>query len=112
MANYVKVTRALELIMGIYVPGHSLSGPEIKTSNFTAAIVSAVQANKDNPLFNSAVRSALSAAVPLLNGIGAREHIPNIFDFHAPDAPLNSSPGKDLLVTKCVRRDTFATNWI
>ena len=86
--------------MGIPVPGYTLSG-SITTSNFTAAIAQAVAANS-NGLFNSEVQSALTAAIPILNGIGASQNIPNIFNFKSSTAPLNSSPGKDLLVTKCV----------
>ncbi|KAF7790215.1 hypothetical protein EIP86_001167 [Pleurotus ostreatoroseus] len=95
--NFVKVIRAIELIMGIPVPGYSLASPP-STFNFTEAIVETVNRNSGG-LLNSEVKSALRDAVPILNGIGASEKIPNIFNYYAPSAPLNSDPGKELLVT-------------
>lgn len=84
--------------MGIPVPGYSLTSPP-STFNFTEAIVETVDRNSGG-LLNSEVKSALRDAVPILNGIGATEKIPNIFNYYAPSAPLNSEPGKELLVTK------------
>ena len=101
MANYVKVTRALELIMGISVPNYSLASP-ITTSNFTAAILTATSQNNGNGLFNSEVVSALNAAVPILNGIAASQNIPNIFNYRSSTAPLNLAGGKSQLVTRSV----------
>ena len=97
--NFVQTVRAIELILGIPVPGYSLSG-SITTSNFTAAIGQALNNNKGGLFANAEVTSALSAAVPILNRIATANNIPNIFNFQAASAPLNSSPGKDLLVTK------------
>ncbi|KAJ3551313.1 hypothetical protein NM688_g4777 [Phlebia brevispora] len=95
--NFVKVVRAIELIMGIPVPGYQLVAP-ITTTNFTAAIESATNVNSGG-LFTSEVVSALQAAIPILNGIGASQSIPNIFNFDSSTAPLNSQPGKEMLVT-------------
>lgn len=99
MANYVQVTRAVELILGIPVPNYSLASP-ITTSNFTAAILTATSQNSGKGLFNSEVVSALNAAVPILNGIAASQNIPNIFNYRSSTAPLNLSGGKAMLTTR------------
>ncbi|THG99802.1 hypothetical protein EW026_g2630 [Hermanssonia centrifuga] len=95
--NFVRVVRAIEIIMGIPVPGNALSTP-ITTSNFTAAITTAINTNF-NDYFNDEVRSALQDSIPILEGLANQLNIPAIFDFHLSSAPLNSSPGKQLLTT-------------
>ena len=99
--NFVQTVRAVELIMGIPVPGYTLSG-SITTSNFSVAIGQALTNNKAGLFANTEVTSALTDAVPILNRIAAANNIPNIFNFKDASAPLNSSPGKDLVVTKYV----------
>lgn len=84
--------------MGIPVPGYRLTS-QPTTFNFPEAIKSAVDENTTG-LFNRDVRSALLAAVPILNRIATSEKIPNINNYYSSTAPLNSQPGMELLVTK------------
>ncbi|KAI0792213.1 glycoside hydrolase family 5 protein [Abortiporus biennis] len=78
--NFVKVVRAVELVLGIPVPGVELSS-RLTSSNFTSALTTAIATNS-NGFFNAEVKSALKAAVPILIEIGNELSIPTIFDFN------------------------------
>lgn len=86
--NFVKVVRAVELILGIPVPGAQLAA-KITTANFTAAITAATNTNA-NDIFTDEVKSALKAAVPILIEMGAELSIPTIFNFNLASAPFHS----------------------
>ncbi|KAG8221111.1 glycoside hydrolase family 5 protein [Butyriboletus roseoflavus] len=59
--NFVQTVRAVELTLGIPVPGMSLN-VATSTTNFTAALSDACS----SPLFNAQVAAALKDAVPIL----------------------------------------------
>ncbi|THG99809.1 hypothetical protein EW026_g2627 [Hermanssonia centrifuga] len=86
--NFVKVVRAVELILGIPVPGAQLAS-KITTSNFTAAIGTATSTNS-NDIFNDEVKSALQAAAPILAQIAVELSIPTIFNFNLASAPVHN----------------------
>ena len=71
--------RAVELVLGIPVPGVQLSS-QITTGNFTAAITAAANTNA-NDLFNDEVRAALQDAAPILIQMAIELAVPAIFDF-------------------------------
>ncbi len=96
--NFVKVVRAVELILGIPVPGAQLAS-KITTSNFTAAIGTATSTNS-NDIFNDEVKSALQAAAPILAQIAVELSIPTIFNFNLASAPVHNQ--RSPLVTKYV----------
>ncbi|OJT07167.1 Glucan endo-1,6-beta-glucosidase B [Trametes pubescens] len=85
--NFVQVIRAVELILGIAVPGMSLD-VQLHTSNFTSAITAAVGGNN---IFNSEVKSALTEAVPILVELGFELAISSIFNFNSASSPLRNT---------------------
>ncbi|KAI0766145.1 glycoside hydrolase family 5 protein [Trametes elegans] len=91
--NFVEVIRAVELILGIPVPGLKLD-VQTHTSNFTSALSTAAGASR---IFNDAVKSALLEAVPILVELGWELAIPTIFNFNMAAAPLRNS--REPLVT-------------
>lgn len=117
--NFVRVVRAMELALGVSVPGtshFSVSG----SANFTIAITSAVNTASTN-IFTPEVKSVLEQSVPILLSVGHDLGILSIFDFGQEKAPkLNS---REALVTKyvvpfdllCIRGLIFASfmdiNW-
>ena len=94
--NFVKVVRAVELLLDITVPGEQLT-PPIATSNFTAAMTSASNGT-DSGIFNDEVKSVLKDAAPILAEIALELVIPTIFDITLPSAPLHNQRAP--LVTK------------
>ena len=95
--NFVKVVRAVELILGIPVPGAQLNA-KISTANFTSAISSVTNSTGLSSIFNDEVKSALQDAVPILVGVGIELAIPAIFNFNLASAPLHNE--RTPLVTK------------
>ncbi|KAJ3487873.1 hypothetical protein NLI96_g3230 [Meripilus lineatus] len=93
--NFVRVVRAMELALGVSVPGtshFSVSG----SANFTIAITSAVNTASTN-IFTPEVKSVLEQSVPILLSVGHDLGILSIFDFGQEKAPkLNS---REALVT-------------
>lgn len=87
--NFVKVMRAVELILGIPVPGVQFS-TNVSTSNFTEAITSVVNSTGLSDIFTDEVKSVLQDAVPILGRVGSELAIPTIFDFDLASAPLHS----------------------
>lgn len=80
--------RAVELILGIPVPGVQLS-TKVTTSNFTAAITSVVNSTTSDTIFTDEVKSVLQDAVPILIQVAAELAIHAIFDFNLASAPLH-----------------------
>ncbi|KAI0630905.1 glycoside hydrolase family 5 protein [Trametes polyzona] len=85
--NFVQVIRAVELILGIPVPGLSLD-VQIKTSNFTSALGAAASASN---LFNHEVKLALTEAIPILVELGFELTLPAVFNFNMAASPLRNS---------------------
>lgn len=94
--NFVQVIRAVELILGIPIPGLSLD-VQLHTSNFTSAITAAVSGSN---IFNSEVKSALTEAVPILVELGFELAISSIFNFNSASSPLRNT--RQPLVAKSV----------
>ncbi|EKM50047.1 glycoside hydrolase family 5 protein [Phanerochaete carnosa HHB-10118-sp] len=90
-ANFVKVVRAVELILGIPVPGIQLDVP-VNTSNFTYALGDVTNATTLTEIFNDEVKSALEDAIPILAEIAIELAIPTIFNFELEEAPCHSNP--------------------
>lgn len=95
--NFVKVVRAVELILGIPVPGAQLT-IKPSTSNFTSAITAVTTSTNLTSIFNDEVTSALQDAVPILVQVGYQLAVPAIFNFNLASAPLHSQ--REPLVTK------------
>ena len=95
--NFVKVVRAVELVLGIPVPGVQLDA-QITTSNFTAAISDVCNGTSLSEIFNDEVKAALEAAAPILVEIAGELSIPTIFNFNLASAPFHSQ--HQPLVTK------------
>ena len=87
--NFVKVVRAVELILGISVPGVHLD-TRVNTANFTAALSTVASTSSLSEIFNDEVKSALEAAVPILVQVGTELAIPAIFNFNLASAPLHN----------------------
>ena len=88
--------RAVELILGISVPGAQFSS-NVHTSNFTSALAAAANDNASpGDIFTSEVRSVLLDAVPILVEMGFELAIGSIFNFNLATARSQREP----LVTK------------
>ncbi|EPT01117.1 hypothetical protein FOMPIDRAFT_70674 [Fomitopsis schrenkii] len=74
--NFVDTVRAVELLLGIPVPGMSLNA-QITTSNFTQTLD--IAANLTG-IFNSNVRAALAAAAPILVDLAVELSVPALLD--------------------------------
>ncbi|KAH9851872.1 glycoside hydrolase family 5 protein [Lenzites betulinus] len=85
--NFVQVIRAVELTLGIPVPGLSLD-VRIHTSNFTAAL--SATASTSN-LFNQEVTSALIDAIPILVELGFELSLGSIFNFNMATSALRNT---------------------
>ncbi|TFY74678.1 hypothetical protein EWM64_g9334 [Hericium alpestre] len=73
--NFVKTVRAIELLLGIPVPGHQLDLPAAQISlDLTSAV------SKTTGLFNAEVAQALSAALPILLSMEAELGLSDILD--------------------------------
>lgn len=86
--NFVKTIRAVELLLGIPVPGESL-GFKPTGTNFTDVLNTAASSSGSG-IFTSEIKSVLKDAVPILAGIGFELAIPAIFNFQLPSAPVHS----------------------
>ncbi|KAI0825658.1 glycoside hydrolase family 5 protein [Irpex lacteus] len=86
--NFVKTIRAVELLLGIPVPGESLNFKPTGT-NFTDVLNTAASSSGSG-IFTSEIKSVLKDAVPILAGIGFELAIPAIFNFQLPSAPVHS----------------------
>ncbi|KZT00591.1 glycoside hydrolase family 5 protein [Laetiporus sulphureus 93-53] len=74
--NFVDTVRAVELTLGITVPGMTLD-TSITTTNFTAALGQVASATT---IFNTNVTEALAAAAPILLELAMQLSIPAILD--------------------------------
>jgi hypothetical protein len=83
--NFVRVVRAVELLLSIPVPNTKLD-IAITTSNFTAALGMAAGSS----IFNSEVKKALADASPILLKLGVQFALKTIFDFKLSNAPFHS----------------------
>ena len=79
--NFVRVVRAVELVLGIPVPGVQLSS-KITTGNFTAAITAAASTDTSD-IFSDEVKAALREAAPILLQMAIELAIPTIFNFQS-----------------------------
>ncbi|EIN06302.1 glycoside hydrolase family 5 protein [Punctularia strigosozonata HHB-11173 SS5] len=102
--NFVRTVRAIELVLGIPVPGASPITSSLSSSNFTSALTSAskLTPSSSSPssianIFTPEVQAALTEAIPILIQMGIELAIPAIFDLHAGSAPFHSI--RDPLVT-------------
>lgn len=86
--NFVKVVRAVELILGIPIPGEQLTS-KLTTTNFTSAMP-AMMNSSSGGLFNDEVKSVLEDAAPILTQIAFELVIPTIFDITLPSAPVHN----------------------
>ena len=93
--------RAVELILGIPVPGVQLDVP-VTTANFTHAIESVCAQTKLGDVFTGEVVQTLLDAVPVLLEIAPQLVVDALFDIKLPAAPCNAK--HEPLVTKCVCR--------
>src|SRR5262245_53053336 len=84
--NFVLTVRAVELSLGIPVPGMSTGFQPSTASNFTQALEQA----SDSPAFNRKVKSALKEAIPILHTLGTDHSIKTIFDSSISQAPFHS----------------------
>ena len=103
--NFVKTVRAVELILGIPVPGVTFD-MKLTTTNFTAAMSATATAMGNatsagaSGIFNSEVIAALQEAAPILVEMALELSIPTIFNFASAAAPVHSQ--REPLVTKYV----------
>jgi len=74
--NFVDTVRAVELTLGIPIPGMSLD-TQISTTNFTEALGQVANAST---IFNSNVRAALAQAVPMLVELAIQLSVPALLD--------------------------------
>ncbi|EPQ56174.1 glycoside hydrolase [Gloeophyllum trabeum ATCC 11539] len=88
--NFVQTIRAVELILGIPVPGVSLD-VSLGTSNTSAAFIQVATSTSLPSIFNQNVTAALLEAAPILLEMAAELAIPTILDFTSTQAPLFSS---------------------
>ncbi|KAG6381772.1 glycoside hydrolase family 5 protein [Boletus reticuloceps] len=72
--NFVQTVRAVELTLGIPVPGVSLDY-SISSTNFTAALGDTCSSS----LFNANVTAAIEDAIPILIGIASEYGLGNVF---------------------------------
>ncbi|KAI0630907.1 glycoside hydrolase family 5 protein [Trametes polyzona] len=91
--NFVRVVRAVELVLGIPVEGLSLDVP-VSGYNFTSALQAV---GSSSNLFNQEVRSALLEAVPMLVQLGFELSFSRVFD--SDMATWRSHNPRDPLVT-------------
>lgn len=88
-ANFVKVVRAVELVLGIPVPGVTLDA-QINTSNFTYALEHACHSSNLTEIFTGEVVKALEDAIPILIEVGFELAIPAFTDFDFTSAPART----------------------
>lgn len=89
--EFVDTVRAVELTLGIPVPGLSLD-TQINTSNFTEALG---QVASLSTIFNSNVREALAAAAPMLVDLAVQLSVPALLD----TSLASGLPSRNTLVT-------------
>ncbi|KAK7686302.1 hypothetical protein QCA50_010526 [Cerrena zonata] len=90
--NFVRVIRAVELTLGVSVPGVQFSF-DIQTSNFTAALATVANSNS-NPsnIFTPEVKSVLLDTIPVLLEMGIELSLGSIFKFNLASARSNREP--------------------
>lgn len=93
--NFVKIVRAIELILGVPVPGLEL--PTNLTSTNYTLVISTILNTTTNDIFTPEIKSVLQDSVPILVQLGTDIGIFTIFDFSQTITPLHS---RDALVTK------------
>ncbi|KAI0343318.1 glycoside hydrolase family 5 protein [Trametopsis cervina] len=86
--NFVKTIRAVELLLGIPVPGEQLSF-KVSTTNFTAALTGAATTSSGG-IFTDEIKSVLRDAAPILAQVGFQLAIPTIFNFQLSSAPVHN----------------------
>lgn len=91
--NFVETIRAVELVLGIPVPGAALNSSS-QSANLTQSLAD-VAASGD---CNTEVRSVLRDAVSVLGQVAIQLSLPAIFDITAGSAPFHSK--REPLVTK------------
>ncbi|GJE93192.1 glycoside hydrolase family 5 protein [Phanerochaete sordida] len=87
--NFVKVVRAVELILGLPVPGVQLDVP-VTTANFTHAVESVCGATQLADVFTPEVIKTLLDAVPVLLELAPQLAVAALFDTALPAAPCNA----------------------
>jgi hypothetical protein len=92
--NFVQVIRAIELVLGIDVPGLSLPSSFKKSTDFCATLGSL---SKLNSLFNPEVRSVLADAVPALLQVGLQLKVDAL---KSGSASGLKTVNRDALITK------------
>ncbi|KAI0047138.1 glycoside hydrolase family 5 protein [Auriscalpium vulgare] len=76
--NFVKTVRAVELLLGIPVPGRTLDLPS-NVSNLTSALASASSSDQTG-LFSVEVVQAIKSALPMLVGLEEQLELSDILD--------------------------------
>ncbi|CCM02655.1 uncharacterized protein FIBRA_04759 [Fibroporia radiculosa] len=89
--NFVDTVRAVELTLGIPVPGMTLD-TQISTNNFTEALG---QVANTSTIFNSNVKEALAEAAPILVELAIQLAVPAILDTNL----ASGLPSRSTLVT-------------
>ena len=72
--NFVQTVRAVELTLGIPIPGMSLN-ISMSSTNFTAALSDACS----SPLFNAQVAAAIEDAIPIILDIAFECELGSVF---------------------------------
>ncbi|KAI0692451.1 glycoside hydrolase family 5 protein [Cytidiella melzeri] len=86
--NFVKTVRAVELLLGIPIPGETLPF-KLSTANFTFAL-NVAASSSGNDIFTDEVKSVLKDAAPILAEVALELAIPTIFNFQLSSAPVHS----------------------
>jgi hypothetical protein len=94
--NFVQVIRAVELVLGIDVPGLSLPSSFKKSTNFCTTLGSL---SKLTSLFNPEVRSVLADSVPVLLQVGLQLEVDAL---KSGSASGLDTVNREALVTKYV----------
>ncbi|THH08906.1 hypothetical protein EW146_g8839 [Bondarzewia mesenterica] len=76
--NFVKTVRAIELLLGIPLPNHSLPSA-LRSMSLTASLPLAAQSDKSG-IFNDEVMQAVENALPILLGIGQDLGLEDVLD--------------------------------
>lgn len=103
--NFVKTVRAVELVLGIPIPGVAFSS-KITTTNFTAAVSATATAMGNGTstsasasnIFTPEVTAALQDAVPILVEMALELSIPTLFNLASTAAPVHNQ--REPLLTK------------
>lgn len=93
--NFVQTVRAVELVLGISVPGWTLPH-KAKSANFTEALASAAKTCK---FMNDEVKSVLMDAIPMIEEVGAQLGITKMKNFRKSTAVSGSNSRRPLVTT-------------